>query len=163
MDELGIKRQEYFGEFSKLVETHLDESLAETNRNVAEKLARSRNVYAQRYSALEDAQIEIVAKSVEANYPVDRYERILEDCPACGRHGLLSGSFEVEWEVDYEDDGSISGGYPVVTMTASNFSCFFCDLILEGALELQAADLPTTVNIEDPDPADFYDPPDEYS
>ena len=162
VDELGVKRQQYFGEFSELVETHLDESLAETNRNVAEQLARSRNVFAQRYSALENAQMEIVAKSVEANYPVDKYERILDDCPACGRRGLLSGSYEVEWEVDYDDDGSISGGYPVVTMTASDFVCFFCDLILGGATELQAAGLPTTVDIEDPDPADFYDPPDEY-
>src|SRR5258708_2779218 len=60
VDELGINRPEYFGEFSKLVETHLDESLAETNRNVAAQLARSRNVFAQRYSALGNAQMEIV-------------------------------------------------------------------------------------------------------
>jgi hypothetical protein len=106
--------------------------------------------------------MEVVAKSIEASYPVDKYERVLVDCPACGRKGLLSGSHEVDWEVDYDRDGSISGGYPVVTMTASNFSCFFCDLILEGAAELQAAGLPITVDIEDPDPADFYDPPYEY-
>jgi hypothetical protein len=66
----------------------------------------------------------------------------------------------VDWEVDYDDDGSISGGYPVVTMTASSFCCFFCDLVLDGASELQAAGLPMTVDIADPDPQDFYDPPD---
>ena len=162
IDELGIKREEYFGEFAKLVEAHLDESLAETNKSVAEQLARSQTVYSQRYSALDNAQMNVVVKSVEARYPVDKYERVLTDCPACGQQGLLSGSYEVEWEVDYDDDGSISGGYPVVTMTASNFACFFCDLTLEGSAELGATGLPKTINIEDPDPQDFYDPPDEY-
>jgi hypothetical protein len=163
VDELGIKRQEYFGEFAKLVEAHLDDSLAETGRDVAEQLARSKAVYAQRYSALEKSQMDIVVKSMVANYyPIDKYESVLVDCPACGQQGLLNGSYEVEWEVDYDRDGSISGGYPAVTMTASAFVCLFCDLALGGAVELQAAGLPTTVDIEDPDPKDFYDPPDEY-
>jgi hypothetical protein len=162
VDELGLKRQEYFGGFAELVETHLDDSLAQTNRDVAEQLARSAAIYAARYSALEKEQMKVVVKSVEASYSVDKYERVLVDCPACGQKGLLSGSCEVNWEVDYERDGSISGGYPVVTMTASDFCCFFCDLILEGAAELEAAGLPTTVDIEDPDPQDFYDPPEDY-
>jgi hypothetical protein len=161
VNEFGVKPQEYFGEFAMLVETHLDDSLAETNRNVAEQLARSKTVYATRYSALDNDQITVVVKSVEASYPVDKYERVLVACPACGQQGLLSGSYEVDWEVDYDDDGSIAGGYPVVTMTASDFCCFFCDLVLSGAAELQAAGLPTTVDIENPDPQDFYDPPDE--
>jgi hypothetical protein len=84
VDELGMKREDYFGEFAKLVETHLDDSLAETNRDVAEQLARAKDVFAKRYSALENAQMEVVAKSVEANYPVDKYELVLVDCPACG-------------------------------------------------------------------------------
>jgi hypothetical protein len=74
--------------------------------------------------------------------------------------GLISGSYDVEWEVDYERDGSVSGGYPVVTMTASGFSCSFCDMSLDGAAELKASGLPTTVDIEDADPKDFYEEPD---
>jgi hypothetical protein len=61
---------------------------------------------------------------------------------------------------DYDRDGSISGGYPVVTMTASGFSCGFCDLNLDSASELEASGLPTTVDIEDADPQDFYEEPD---
>jgi hypothetical protein len=163
VDELGVNRREYFGQYANVVEIHLDDSLAETNRNVAERLARSRTVYAERYSALDSDQMDVVAKSVEARYRVAKYEDALLDCPACGRKGLLSGPYEVDWEVDYDTDGSISGGYPVVTMTASQFACFFCELGLSGAAELQAAGLPVTVDIEDPDPEDFYDPPDEYS
>lgn len=162
VDELAIKRETYFGTFADLVATHLDESLADANRDVAEQLACSQNIYARRYSALAKDQMEVVAKSIEASYPIDKYERVLTECPACGQQGLLSGSYEVEWEVDYDRDGSISGGYPVVTMTPADFSCFFCDLTLAGAVELQAAGLPPTVDIKDPDPRDFYDPPDEY-
>jgi DNA invertase Pin-like site-specific DNA recombinase len=162
VDELVIKRETYFGKFADLVATHLDDSLAEANRDVAEQLACSKNIYAQRYSALAKDQMDVVAKSVEASYPIEEYERVLTECPACGRRGLLIGSHEVEWEVDYDDDGSISGGYPVVTMTPAEFFCLFCDLTLAGAVELQAAGLPPTVDIEDPDPRDFYDPPDEY-
>jgi hypothetical protein len=162
VDELGVKRQEYFGDFAELVETHLDDSLAQTNRDVAEQLARSRTIYGTRYSALDKEQMKVVEKSVEASYSVDKYERVLLDCPACGQKGLLSGSHEVDWDVDYDRDGSILGASPVVTMTASNFDCSFCDLVLGGAAELQAAGIPTTVDIEHPDPQDFYEPPYDY-
>ena len=74
--------------------------------------------------------------------------------------GLVSGSYDVVWEVDYDLDGSSTGGYPVVTMTASGFSCGFCDLDLGGEAELKASGLPTTVDIEDADPEDFYEEPD---
>jgi hypothetical protein len=158
-DEMGIKRQDFFGEFAELVATHLDNSLAEVNREVAERLARSKTMFEQRYSALDDSQMQVVVKSVEASYPVDKYERRLFDCPACGMQGLISGSYDVDWQVDYDRDGSISGGYPVVTMTASGFSCGFCDLNLDGAAELKASGLPSTVDIEDADPEDFYEEP----
>jgi hypothetical protein len=159
IDEMEIKRREFFGEFEELVTTHLDVSVAEVNREVAERLARSKAMFKRRYSALNDAEMQVVAKSVEARYPVDKYERTLIDCPACGMQGLISGSYDVDWQVDYDRDGSISGGYPIVTMTASGFDCAFCDLRLDNATELKASGLPMTVDIEDVDPADFYEGP----
>jgi len=59
------------------VATHLDNSLAEVNRKVAERLARSKTMFEQRYSALDDSQMQVVVKSAEASYPVDKYERRL--------------------------------------------------------------------------------------
>src|SRR5229473_3586907 len=58
-DEMGTKRTEFFGEFAELVATHLDNSLAEVNREVAERLARSKTVFERRYSALDDAQMQV--------------------------------------------------------------------------------------------------------
>jgi len=159
-DEMGTKRTDFFGEFAELVATHLDKSLAEVNRDVAERLARAKTMFERRYSALDDAQMQVVVKSVEASYPVDKYERRLIGCPACGMQGLISGSYDVDWQVDYDGDGSVSGGYPVVTMTTSGFYCGFCDLTLDDAAELKASGLATTVDIEDADPQDFYPEPD---
>lgn len=62
--------------------------------------------------------------------------------------------------MDYEREGTIASAHPVVTMTPSGFSCGFCDLSLDGAAELKASGLSTTVDIEDVDPADFYEEPD---
>jgi hypothetical protein len=159
-DEMGTKRTDFFGEFAELVATHLDKSLAEVNREVAERLARAKTMFERRYSALDGTQMQVVVKSVEASYPVDKYERRLIDCPACGMQGLISGSYDVDWQVDYDRDGSVSSGYPVVTMTTSGFYCGFCDLTLDDAAELKASGLPTTVDIEDADPQDFYPEPD---
>jgi hypothetical protein len=158
-DEMGSGRADLFGEFAELVHTHMDNSLEEINRDVAERLARSKTVFERRYSALDGTQMQVVVKSVEGSYPVDKYERRLIDCPACCMRGLISGHYDVEWQVDYDDHGP-SGSYPVVTMTASSFFCNFCDLRLEDATELKASGLPTTVDIEDADPQDFYDEPD---
>lgn len=160
-DEIKVKRPDYFGEFADLVATHLDKSLAEVNREVIEELVRCRATFDRRYSALDEAQMQVIVKSIEANYPLDTYERRLANCPACGMQGLISGPYDVDWEVDVNRFGDIEGGYPVVTMTTSGFCCGFCDLQLDGAAELKASALPATVDIEDADPKDFYPDP-EY-
>jgi hypothetical protein len=156
-DEMGIKRTEFFGESAELVVSHLDASVEEVSREVAERLTRAQIMFKRRFSELDNAQLEVVLKSVEASYPVDKYERRTIDCPACGIQGLISGSYDVDWQEEVDDDGSLSGGYAVVTMTASGFSCGFCGLTLDDAAELKAAGLPTLLDIEDVDPADFYD------
>jgi hypothetical protein len=157
-DDMGNKRAEFFGEYEELVGTHLDTSLAEANREVAEKIVLAKATFERRYSALDETTMKLVAKSIELSYPVEKYERILFDCPACQKNGLLNGTADVDWEADYDDrDGIVTNAYPVVTMTASGFSCGFCDLSLNGAAELGAADLPTQVDIADVDPQDFYE------
>lgn len=156
--DLGIDRAEFFGEYEQLVATHLDDSLADANREVAEKVALAKATFERRYSALDEKMIELVRKTVELGYPVDKYERILFECPACENNGLLSGTYDVDWEADYDDEsGLATNAYPVVTMTASGFSCGFCDLRLDGAAELTASGLPSRVDIQNVDPSDFYE------
>jgi|ERR1700722_12454317 len=156
-DEMGIKRTDFFGESAELVASRLDASLEKVNRDVAERLTRAVIMFKRRFSELDNAQLEVVLKSVEAGYPVDKYERRLIDCPACGKQGLISGTCDVDWQADIDYDGSVSGAYAVVTMTASGFSCGFCGLTLDDAAELKAAGLSTTIDVDDADPEDFYE------
>lgn len=161
---MGTPRQEFFGEFKELVATHLDKSLAEVNRFVAEKVARARTNYQQKYGTLDAVHVESIVKSVESGYTLAKYEDQLIQCPACGKAGMTSGSFDVEWEADFDDDGTAVAGYPVVTLTPSTFVCNLCGLSLNDTSELKAAGLGQPIAIEDVDPSDFYDeePSDYY-
>jgi hypothetical protein len=156
-DDMANSRADFFGIYEELVAKHLDDSLAEANRAVAEKLAHARNVFALRYAALNPEQMGLVARPIQLSYPTEKYERILQDCPACGNQGLLSGTYSVDWEADYDDEGGPSNAYAVVTLTASGFTCGFCDIDLDGEAELTAGDVPTVINIENVDSADFYE------
>jgi hypothetical protein len=161
-DEMGIARPDFFGEYAELVAKHLDKSLEDVSRTVEEKLVHAKAVFEQRFESLEKEQMEVVAKAIEASYSVSKYERILQECPACGYMGLISGDYDVEWQVDVDEDGYHSS-YPTVTMRAGDFVCSFCQLMLDGSAELKAAKLPTDIEIEDPDPNDFAPEPDyEY-
>jgi hypothetical protein len=158
-DELAISRENFFADFSGLVAAHLDESLAELNRDIAERLARCKGIFERRFFALDEKQMQVAANSIEASYLTVKYESMLVDCPACGMQGLTSGTHDVDWDVDW-DEGYAVGGSAVVTLTAASFNCDFCSLDLDGADELKASGLPIQWNIDDVDPADFYSDPD---
>jgi len=89
-----------------------------------------------------------------------KYRDELVVCPACEHLGVTSGDYDLDWEVDYDENGSTSGGYPVVTLETATFACNVCGLNLEDASELKAAGLQDSIGIEDVDPADFYEEPD---
>ena len=155
-DEMGVARNDFFGEYAELVAKHLDKSSEEVSRTVAEKLAYAKAVFEQRFESLDKEQMDVVVKAIESGYATSKYERVLNECPACGHQGLISGSFDVDWQTDVDEDGFHSG-YPIVTLTTSDFVCLFCQLLLDGSAELKASGLPMEIDIEDPDPADFVD------
>ena len=159
---LGLKPEDVFGEFADMVSKQLDESLAEVQREVAEKLARAKDDFRLRYAGLDSDQLNALVNVIEAGYKngMEKYRDELVVCPACEHLGLTSGDYDLDWEVDYERDGSISGGYPVVTLRPVTFICNVCGLNLEDASELKAAGFPDSIDIEDVDAADFYEEPD---
>jgi hypothetical protein len=159
-DEMEILRQDFFGEFAELVTTHLDSSAEEVNRMVAEAIARAKTRYDQKYGTLDSEHREFIVMSLESSYVLKKYEDQLVQCPACGHNGMVSGPFGVEWDLDYEKDGSIAGCYPLVTLIPSHFICNLCGLILDDTAELNAAGLGEPIGIENVDPTDFYEEPD---
>ena len=66
----------------------------------------------------------------------------------------------MEWDADIDRDGSIMGVFPIVTLKALIFICNVCGPTLDAPSELKAAGLQVSINIEDIDPADFYEEPD---
>ena len=76
------------------------------------------------------------------------------------RHFGLATEITAYWEADYDENGSPSFAYAVVTLNPSSFICNVCGLNLDDASELKAAGLPESINIEKVDEADFYEEPD---
>ena len=149
---LGMKPEEIFGEFTELVSKQLDESLAEVQRVVAEKLARAKDDFRIRYAALDPDQLKALVSFIEAGYKngMEKYRDEFVVCPACEHMGLTSGDYDLDWE----------DGYPEVTLTPATFLCNACGLDLKDPAELKAAGFPDSIDIEDVDPADFYEGPD---
>ena len=157
IEEMGIPRKDFFGRFADLVETHLNTSLTEVSRLVAEKIARSKSNFERKYGMLNNVHREDLIGHEEDEYDLEKYEEQFATCPACGKKSVLSGSTDVDWDVDFYPDGTVMGATPIVTLTPSTFSCRVCGLALEGSAELQAAGFSKTLPVDDVDPADFYD------
>jgi len=164
IEEMGLKPQQVFGEFAKLVLRQLDESLAEVQRRVLEKIERARDDFRVRYATLAGGQLKAVVKVIERAYQnvMEKYSNALLVCPACSRMGIAGGAYDVDWDVDLED-GEVVGGTPIVTLKPSTFVCNVCGLSLGDASELAAAGLQDSINIEDVDPEDFYEEDNEYA
>jgi hypothetical protein len=159
---LDLKPDEIFGEFAEMVSKQLDESLAEVQREVSAKIARAKDEFRLRYAALDSDQLSALVNVIESSYKnaTEKYRDQTVVCPACGHLGVSSGDYDLDWDVDYDDDGSVSGGTPIVTLKPSVFYCNVCSLVLDDASQLQSAGLEVSINIEDIDLADFFDGPD---
>ena len=161
---LEVNPDAIFGEFNELVLKQLDESLAEVQRVVAGKIARARDGFWLRYSALDPDQLEGLVSVIESGLQVnmEKYKDELVPCPACGHMGVTSGDYDMEWDADIDRDGSITGVFPIVTLKALIFICSVCGLTLDAPSELKAAGLQVSINIKDVDPNDFYEEPDDH-
>ena len=161
---LELKPKEVFGEFTDMVLKQLDESLAEVQRVVAEKIARSKDDFRLRYSALDSDQLKALVNVIESGNQInmEKYRDELVVCPACEHMGVTTGDYDLDWDVDIDRYGDIQGGSPIVTLKPLIFICNVCGLTLDDASELKAAGLEVSINIEDVDPADFYEEPDPY-
>ena len=95
-----------------MVSKQLDESLAEVQRVVAEKLARAKGDFQLRYGALNPEQLKTMVNIIEAGYKnkMDKYYNELVDCPSCKHQGVVSGDFELDSDVDFDEDGIPEGG-----------------------------------------------------
>ena len=148
-------------EFADMVSKQLDESLAEVPREVAEKLARAKDDFRLRYAGLDSDQLETLVDVIEAGYKnkMDKYYDELvgsrHRAPGSNKRRLrtrLGGRLR--------DGMAQRVGHLIVTLTPATFLCNVCGLNLKDPAELKAAGFPDSIDIEDVDPADFYEGPD---
>jgi hypothetical protein len=81
----------------------------------------------------------------------------------CGTDALVEGTIDVEWKPDWDyADGEsyIAGAYPEVTIFPQRLEYRACGLELEGEVELAAADVPRSWELDDIDPDHFREEPD---
>jgi hypothetical protein len=153
-------REELWGDFLEMVDARLSESLQQAEVTVAEALAAARLQFEGRYGGLDADVRSAVLGGIEESYNPTKYEQALVDCPACTGRAITHGSYDVTWEPDWDyADGEsyVAGMYPVVTYAPGYLRCNVCGLELDGEDELRAAAVPNAWQLEDVDPADFYD------
>jgi hypothetical protein len=163
----GADREGLWGDFESSVNARLSESAKEAEVVAVEAVAAARLSFERRYGSMDEPAEKAALTAIEGSYDVKKYEESLTDCPACGRQALTRGSYEVEWEADFDQEGSrgepfIVGAYPIVTYWPGDLQCRACDLVLDGEEELVAAGVERSWHIEDADPADFYEEDDSY-
>lgn len=154
---------DYFGEFNKLVDANIQDSTKEIDLEVQEAIAKARTNYKRRFDALDEEVKNKIIKTITASYVLDKYDATLIECPACENEAILSGSHGVtDWEADFDRDGNPEGAYPIVKLYPDTLKCDICGLILNSIEKLQTVGIETETDLEDVDPADFYEPMDDY-
>jgi hypothetical protein len=156
----GGDRASMWGEFISLVDARLSDSTKAAELLVADALAAARLAFDARFGSLDDAVRDGVLSGIENSYDLAKYEESIVDCPACARSALTRGSYEVDWEADWDVEGGegyVSGVYPVVTYSPGYLYCRVCGLELDGQEQLSAAGVADSWTLEDADAADFYD------
>lgn len=162
----GGDRERMWGEFISTVDARLSDSAKAAELLVADALASARLAYEARFASLEHAVRDGVLSGIENSYEVIKYEQTTVECPACTRTALTHGSYEVEWEPDWDVEGSkgeayVAGVYPVVTYSPGYLVCRVCGLELDGEEQLRAAGIAASWTVDDADTADFYESDDE--
>jgi hypothetical protein len=153
-------RERLWGDLLSMVDARLSESIKAAELATTEALTVAHLAFDRRYGSLDSTVRDAVLSGVESAYDVTKYEEDLVDCPACSRRALTRGSYDVEWEADYDvadGEGYIAGVYPVVTYSPGHLDCRVCGLELDGEEQLSAAGVPASWQIEDAEPQDFYD------
>jgi len=158
LEALNIGLKDFFGEFSDIASTNIKDSRQEIEIHVQTSLAKARSDFKQRFQGMEKEVVKGIIKTLEESYVLTKYEEENTQCPICKNLGVVSGSFEVEkWEVDVDRDGNPEGAYPVVKLHCDSFKCRVCGLELESSEALESAGIEPCIDLENVDPADFYD------
>ncbi len=153
---------EYFGNACDFVGTSIKESTDEAAREVQRKLAKAGRLLIERFSDMDDETRKAVIRTIASGYSTTLYSEERATCPVCDNWGIMRGDSEfIEWKGEVDGDG-FGYEYPLVHLYGHEFECRVCGLKLDSSEEIELALMESTIEVEDPNPEDFYDPPDDY-
>lgn len=165
LDEIGISLEEYFGEFKDFVTESIQDSVDEVKRQVELLLAKSKSDYEMKFAGMDNKTKKAIVEAIEGTYTLSGYDETLVACPACSQLAVAAGGHDViEWKPDYDKEGNVENAYPIVILFADSLKCSICGLVLDTFEQLEAAEVETSIELEDVDPSDFYEGPpyDDY-
>jgi len=159
LESIDTPLDDFFGEFTKLVNTSIKKSAKEIDIKVQCLLAKSKNDFKNKFKNTEKKVRKIIINTIVKSYVLEQYDEELIDCPSCNNlSATISGSHEVvDWEADFDRDGEPIGAYPVVVLYGDSLRCDVCGLRLNSSEEINAAGIESSVKLEDIDPSDFYE------
>jgi hypothetical protein len=111
---MGEDADAFFGDFADSAKHSLEERAAVANVRATAAVAAARQHFAERFADLDGGAGAAGIRAIEASLSRTRYDEANTTCPACGTQTLVSGSHDMHWEADFDEDG-YAGSYPVVT------------------------------------------------
>ena len=159
-------RDAFWADLLEIVDARLAASSDAARIRAADAITAARRRFAERYSEMEAALQSAMISTVEDTYAPEKYEQTLWTCPSCDHRALVYGSYDVDWEPDWDySDGEawIAGAYPTVHFSPGTLDCRVCGLELDGEAELLAAGVPAKWDLDsdEVDPSDFYEREDD--
>lgn len=136
-----------------IVDSYLKQNARNIEHRTESLISRAKQRLAQFEAGTLSAKIQAEWRS-NPNLSREMKFSTLETCPACASPGRLEGEDggDVEYEVDYSDDGEPISAIARVSVLAEYFSCSRCHLILDGYELLAQAGLPEDFDAIDNDP-----------
>lgn len=159
LSDLGIAREEFWGERVEVADVLLDSYATKFARRVDLKRILARSRYDNLLADIDDTDVQdALIRSLEDHYFRD--DESACDCPVCGRLGIADGIHYVVWddEVEWDADGTeLWSG--TVYFDAMRFRCPVCHFTVTGPEEFMAAELPVNWEEDGADPFHFDEPP----
>jgi hypothetical protein len=154
---------EFWGDLREAVDGRLSEGASDELQRVTELVAVARARFAERFPPGSDATLQALRAVVESRADDDGITARAERCPACQQTAYVEGSIGTSGSPDHIVEGPemyLDFSTVDVEFYPDQLTCPVCDLRLRGS-ELQAAELPLRVLLENVDATDYYDEVDE--
>ncbi|MEX1102310.1 MAG: hypothetical protein WD739_11005 [Actinomycetota bacterium] len=146
-------KADYWGDSHPFVTATLSEAVESNREQVERLLSDSRAAFTRRFKGSDPSWKEEVVTITVSGYDLDRLERQLYECPACGSDALAEGHIEPDYEFDEEvDDGQfvVHADLKALFFYPQRLQCRVCGLHLDGPQQIDGAEVPSNWELPDP-------------